>query len=114
MRALYESGLQRRLPNKNIDASNTFTRRDRKPGPEPRRPVQRRCGFLEFPISPCPREFHLAQCGKVCVNWFGPPAALRIAVGGRVELRPKCNDSCYRSLRSISWILSPCWDSELD
>src|SRR5258708_10522532 len=83
-----------------------FRRRGRRPYPELRRPVRRRCASRESPTSLCRRGFRLARCGKVCANWFGPPAVLRIAVGGRAELRPGCSDSCCRSLRSISLILS--------
>src|SRR5580700_4456887 len=82
-------------------------RRVRKPDPELRQPVRRRYGFQEFPTSPCPRESRPARCGKVCASWFEPPAVLRIAVALRAGRRPECSDSCCRSLRSISWTLSP-------
>src|ERR1700682_429016 len=81
-------------------------RRARKPDPEPRPPARLRCEFPESPTSPYPREFHPAQCGRVCASWFAPPAERRTEVGGRAAPPPECSDSCCRSLRSISWSLS--------
>src|SRR5260370_5375129 len=94
-------------PPNTLDAASEFRRRGRRPDPEPRRLVRQRCEFREFPTSPCRRGFRPARCDKVFANWFRPPAGLPIAVAVRAAPQPGCSDSCCRSLRSISWILSP-------
>src|SRR5580658_2602033 len=73
------------------------------------RPAPLRCEFPGSPTSLFLRGFRPAQCGTVCVSWFEPPAELRLAVGVRAGRRPVYSDSCCQSLRSISWILSPCY-----
>src|SRR5271154_2534268 len=80
------------------------------PGPKPcpklRQPVRRRCGYREFPTSPCRRGFHPARCGTACGSWCRPRAALRTVVAAHAAPPPKCSGSCCQSLRSTSLRLS--------